>query len=503
MNASKLNVGGTPIINGTVGRILFQGASDTLGESANLFWDNTNVRLGVGGTPTKTFDITGSATSGFDVITFKGQYSKRGYLGNDNSRVYFSSGFDGTESYIYLSAANAILKSAEIQFQIGNTERMRINSNGNVLINTTTDAGYKLDVNGTARVSSIMAGTQTSISSGVKLESDTNIRAWNQLQLGQFNSTNLTSSQLQYTASGASGYMIANSTSHTATTGAYYALRLQNNIAPTSGTGVFNLLDIVSTINQTGGANGVTRGLYVNPTLTSAFEFRAIETTAGNVIFNGGSVGVGTTTPTGRNGYGGGTAIEVVNNSTYASFNLNGGNIASPTYFTLGAQGGGADIRVNNKPFQMTINSIDAFKISTTGNIGINTTTDAGFKLDVNGTARINGNLTFQTTAWIFDNSNAIMHRGGFNNESIAFNGSRITFTDANGFVFNSTNAGATLTASSILDIQSTTKGFLPPRMTNAQRTAIASPAVGLIVYCTDATEGLWIYKSSGWIFIV
>jgi hypothetical protein len=39
--------------------------------------------------------------------------------------------------------------------------------------------------------------------------------------------------------------------------------------------------------------------------------------------------------------------------------------------------------------------------------------------------------------------------------------------------------------------------------MTNAERTAIATPAVGLIVYCTDATEGLYIYKSTGWTFII
>ena len=34
---------------------------------------------------------------------------------------------------------------------------------------------------------------------------------------------------------------------------------------------------IGDTINQTGGANGITRGLYVNPTLTSAVDYRAIE----------------------------------------------------------------------------------------------------------------------------------------------------------------------------------------------------------------------------------
>jgi hypothetical protein len=59
--------------------------------------------------------------------------------------------------------------------------------------------------------------------------------------------------------------------------------------------------------------------------------------------------------------------------------------------------------------------------------------------------------------------------------------------------------------ASAILEVNSTDKGILPPRMTNAQRTAIAggTPPVGLMVYCTDATEGLYIYKSTGWTFII
>jgi len=53
--------------------------------------------------------------------------------------------------------------------------------------------------------------------------------------------------------------------------------------------------------------------------------------------------------------------------------------------------------------------------------------------------------------------------------------------------------------ASAILQADSTTRGFLPPRMTNAQRTAISSPAVGLMVYQTDSTEGTYEYISSGW----
>lgn len=59
------------------------------------------------------------------------------------------------------------------------------------------------------------------------------------------------------------------------------------------------------------------------------------------------------------------------------------------------------------------------------------------------------------------------------------------------------TNSAAA--ASAILELTSTTKGFLPPKMTSAQRTAISSPAVGLVVYQTDGTEGLYENTASGW----
>jgi len=56
--------------------------------------------------------------------------------------------------------------------------------------------------------------------------------------------------------------------------------------------------------------------------------------------------------------------------------------------------------------------------------------------------------------------------------------------------------------ASSVLDVKSTTKGFLVPRMTTAQRTAVVSPADGLLVYQTDGVKGFFNYNTttSAWV---
>jgi len=60
-------------------------------------------------------------------------------------------------------------------------------------------------------------------------------------------------------------------------------------------------------------------------------------------------------------------------------------------------------------------------------------------------------------------------------------------------------NGSTAANASSILDLTSTTKGFLPPRMTSAQRSAISSPENGLVLYQNDGTTGLYQYNSGVW----
>jgi hypothetical protein len=71
-----------------------------------------------------------------------------------------------------------------------------------------------------------------------------------------------------------------------------------------------------------------------------------------------------------------------------------------------------------------------------------------------------------------------------------------LTKANAQGIAVN--NDGADPDLSSVLDVKSTTKGLLLPRMTLAQRNAIASPAQGLIIYQTNGVTGFYFYDS-GW----
>lgn len=62
-------------------------------------------------------------------------------------------------------------------------------------------------------------------------------------------------------------------------------------------------------------------------------------------------------------------------------------------------------------------------------------------------------------------------------------------------------NNGSSPDGSAMLDVSSTTKGFLAPRMTKAQRDAITSPvpATGLLIYQTDNTPGYYYYNGTAW----
>lgn len=82
----------------------------------------------------------------------------------------------------------------------------------------------------------------------------------------------------------------------------------------------------------------------------------------------------------------------------------------------------------------------------------------------------------------------------GYNFALETFNGTAMT-------IYNAGNIGIATTsiaASSLLQMDSTSKGFLPPRMTDAQIRAISTPSAGLMAYNTDLDCPCF-YSTLGW----
>lgn len=69
------------------------------------------------------------------------------------------------------------------------------------------------------------------------------------------------------------------------------------------------------------------------------------------------------------------------------------------------------------------------------------------------------------------------------------------------GTLTGSLGIGESPLASAVLDVASTTQGFLPPRMTTTQRTAISSPAEGLQVYDLTVHQ-LYQWNGSSWVIL-
>jgi hypothetical protein len=226
---------------------------------------------------TGTAKVSSSVTASRFISTSSSSYNNdflNTNIGTVGQNIALRFGYDGTTYnkgalYFISKSSNGVgdlifaLNNAENSSNVATSdERMRITSGGNVLVGTTTDSGYKFDVNGTARVQSNLF-----VSSGNAFAS-----------LG--NAVNLRSN-----LAGGSSYVVdAQSYNTLSGTNVEQGFGLfTGTYAPTSASGTpsFNAIKLTPTINQTGGANGITRGLYINPTLTSAADWRAIEVSSG------------------------------------------------------------------------------------------------------------------------------------------------------------------------------------------------------------------------------
>jgi len=160
--AGKQNTLTNPVTGtGTSGQVAFWTGTGTQSGDSGLVWDNVNKRLGIGANaPLALIDfrlsnnsLYSASTAGLNNIFLNNQALNNTF----NSIAIGARGSDNELGYIVLNAiSNGVYRSADFSLQTRHNgvygERIRVFSAGNIGINTTTDAGFRLDVNGTARV---------------------------------------------------------------------------------------------------------------------------------------------------------------------------------------------------------------------------------------------------------------------------------------------------------------------------------------------------------------
>jgi hypothetical protein len=155
---------------------------------------------------------------------------------------------------------------------------------------------------------------------------------------------------------------------------------------------------------------------------------------------------------------------------------------------------------------QMSGNS-NQNQIAQINNANTGTSAQASYQLSIDaGTASLNvyssafGIVDIQASTFLTSGSMSgglILGTSAATPIRFRMNGAEIARFDSNGNFGVGTNASNN--ASAKVQINSTTQGFLPPRMTAAQRAAITTPAEGLVVVQTDGTQGLYLYIGAAW----
>ena len=119
-----VTAGGTGLTTLTAGYIPFGAGTSALGNSANLFWDNTNTALGIGTSSPRT-------ATGYTIATL-----------NNTTGSSLDLNVNGTRTFsVYAYSGNIGLQgptAADISISTNNTERMRITSAGLVCVNASS-----------------------------------------------------------------------------------------------------------------------------------------------------------------------------------------------------------------------------------------------------------------------------------------------------------------------------------------------------------------------------
>lgn len=276
------------------------------------------------------------------------------------------------------------------------------------------------------------------------------------------------------------------------------ALRVQGHTIGTGGLNVatnlalgFNALE-----RNTTGSNNVAVGYGALGNLTTAASVIAIGVNAGTSITTTGAnngIIIGNAANISTNGIAIGYGCKSLANRTISIGN-NAGFVSTSTSVNSIFIGYAAGADVTSGSNNVIIGGADAGRGITTGS---------------NNTI-IGCNITGLTSTL---SNNIILGDGSGNIRIRAFNTGNVTInsnTDAGyGFDVNSTariqnklSVGTPVATSAIMEIVSTTQGFLPPKLTTTQRTAVASPTAGLEIYNTTLNVPSY-YNGTAWVDVL